>query len=196
MGCDSPSPSLSLSHPIHHGERLRECPLPHTYIALTPLSSTSASTTNPLAASRSSCSTTSCQRRPKISVSSPRARTVMVTRDPGSTVSFPNSCSRAVTLPITMARAVNRSTAPSLTVRSLPKSRDRHPDLTWICRRELYAEAHQAWAALDGQLWQEHQRVAVLYHHHRHYLARRQTRRVRYVVVVHETMFIWRFTLL
>ena len=43
--------SISLSHPIHHGERLRECSPRHTYIPLTQLSSISQPMAHPLAAS-------------------------------------------------------------------------------------------------------------------------------------------------
>ena len=113
-------PSISLSHLIHHGERLRECPLPHTYsISMTQLSfKTSQSTAMPLAALASWLSSvTTYQRQPGTSVSSPRVNTALVTRDPHSTISFPISRSREATL---MARAVNRSTAQNLTVRSRP----------------------------------------------------------------------------
>jgi hypothetical protein len=47
-----------------------------------------------------------------------------------------------------------------------PTSRQCHPDLTWLCRRELQVEAHQTWLALHSQRWQERQRLAILHHHH------------------------------
>ena len=52
-------------------------------------------------------------------------------------------------------------------------------DTYFFLRREFPTEAHQAWPALHGQRWQEHQRLSVLHHDSDNKLAGWKARRFR-----------------
>lgn len=78
---------------------------------------TSPSPTSLRGASSSSSTTTSCPRPQRTSVSSRRASTASATRARASTVSSPNSCSRAATSRVTTAPVASPSTARSSPVR-------------------------------------------------------------------------------